>query len=140
LGSPPKSAHKGSLLSKEQEGASKGEKDHFRHLLSALQFSKERQGVFFNRGSTRVHKNSQKPGAQTLTGIKCPYCRGSVALDRIGMHFQKFCSAISTPMARETSMKKYNQFYTYLQSHSRGEITAEELQKEADNLFPSGTR
>ena len=32
-------------------------------------------------------------------------------------------------------MKKYNQFYTQLQSHSRGEITIEELQKEADKLF-----
>jgi hypothetical protein len=140
LGSPPKSADKGSLLPKEQEGASKGEKDHLRHLLSALQFSEERQGVFFNRGSTRVHKIPQKTGVQTLTGIKCPYCRSSLSLDRIGVHFQKFCSAISTPAAREASMKKYNQFYTSLQSHSRGEITAEELQKEADNLFSSGTR
>jgi hypothetical protein len=32
-------------------------------------------------------------------------------------------------------MKKYNQFYMQLQSHSRGEITAEELQAEADKLF-----
>jgi small subunit ribosomal protein S21 len=35
-------------------------------------------------------------------------------------------------------MKKYNQFYTHLQSHSRGEITVEELQNEADKLFLSG--
>ncbi len=32
-------------------------------------------------------------------------------------------------------MKKYNQFYTHFQSHARGEITAEELQAEADKLF-----
>ncbi len=32
-------------------------------------------------------------------------------------------------------MKKYNQFYLQQQSHSRGEITAEELQAEADKLF-----
>ena len=32
-------------------------------------------------------------------------------------------------------MKKYNQFYTQLQSHSRGEITVEELQDEANKLF-----
>jgi len=42
-----------------------------------------------------------------------------------------------TGAAREASMKKYNQFYTQLQSHSRGEITIEELQKEADKLFSS---
>jgi len=71
-----------------------------------------------------------------LAGIKCPYCRSSLALDRIGLHFQKFCSGIGS--AREAAMKKYNQFYTHLQSHSRGEITAEELQKEADRLFSSG--
>jgi hypothetical protein len=75
---------------------------------------------------------------RTLTGIKCPYCRSSLALDRIGVHFQKFCSGILTIAARETSMKKYNQFYSQLQSHSRGEITAEELQAEADKLFLSG--
>jgi hypothetical protein len=34
-------------------------------------------------------------------------------------------------------MKKYNQFYTHLQSQSRGEITIEELQQEADKLFSS---
>ena len=70
-----------------------------------------------------------------MTGIKCPHCRSSLALDRIGVHFQKFCSAITTDTAREASMKKYNKFYTQLQSHSRGEITIQELQNEADKLF-----
>ena len=74
----------------------------------------------------------------TLTGIKSPYCRGSLALDKIGVHFQKFCSAITTTSDRETSMKKFNQFYTHLQSHARGEITTEELQTEADKLFRTG--
>ena len=73
-----------------------------------------------------------------MTGIKCPYCRSNLALDRIGVHFQKFCSGIPTGTAREASMKKYNQFYTHLQSHSRGEITIEELQNEANKLFLSG--
>ena len=72
-----------------------------------------------------------------MTGIKCPYCRSSLALDRIGVHFQKFCAGITTVMVRETSMKKYNQFYSQLQSHSRGEITIDELQIEADKLFSS---
>ena len=72
---------------------------------------------------------------RTLSGIKCPHCRSSLALDRIGVHFQKFCSAIPTATAREASMKKYNQFYTLLQSHSRGEMTIEELQNEANRLF-----
>ena len=71
-----------------------------------------------------------------MAGIKCPYCRSSLALDRIGVHFQKFCSSIGAN--REAAMKKYNQFYTHLQSHSRGEITIEELQKEADKLFLPG--
>jgi hypothetical protein len=53
------------------------------------------------------------------------------------MHFQKFCPGIRTDAAREASMKKYNQFYTHLQSHSRGEITIEELQNEANKLFSS---
>jgi hypothetical protein len=52
------------------------------------------------------------------------------------VHFQKFCSGILTDIALETSLKKYNQFYTHLQSHSRGEITLEELQTEANKLFP----
>jgi hypothetical protein len=51
------------------------------------------------------------------------------------VHFQKFCSHIGTGAAREATMKKYNQFYTHLQSHSRGEITIEELQNEANKLF-----
>jgi hypothetical protein len=70
-----------------------------------------------------------------LTEIKCPYCRSSIALDRIGVHFQKFCSGIATDAAREASTKKFNQFYTQLQSHFRGEITIEELQDEANKLF-----
>jgi len=70
-----------------------------------------------------------------LTEIKCPHCRASLALDRIGVHFQKFCSAIPTDTAREASLRKYNQFYTQLQSHSRGEMTTEELQNEANKLF-----
>ena len=73
-----------------------------------------------------------------MTGIKCPHCRSSLALDRIGVHFQKFCSGIPTGTAREDSMKKYNQFYTHLQSHARGEITIEELQNEANKLFLPG--
>jgi hypothetical protein len=70
-----------------------------------------------------------------LSGIKCPHCRSSLSLDRIGVHFQKFCSGIRTEAAREASMKKYNQFYTQLQSHARGELTVDELQQEADKLF-----
>lgn len=70
-----------------------------------------------------------------MNAIKCPHCRGSVTLDRIGQHLQKFCPAIKTESEREASMKKYNQFYTQLQSHSRGEITLEELQSEANRLF-----
>ena len=70
-----------------------------------------------------------------MAGIKCPHCLSSLALDRIGVHFQKFCSAIPTPAAREASMKKFNQFYTHLKSHSRGEMTIEELQSEANKLF-----
>jgi hypothetical protein len=70
-----------------------------------------------------------------MTGIKCPHCRSHLELDRIGPHFQKFCAAIPTPDAREASVKKFNKLYTHLQSHSRGEITAEELQKEADKIF-----
>ena len=75
----------------------------------------------------------------TLPEIKCPYCRSSIALDRIGVHFQKFCSAIRTDAARESSMKTYNRFYTHLQSHARGEITLTELQDEANKLFGSGS-
>jgi hypothetical protein len=60
VGSPQNPAHKGSLLSEEQEEDAKGRKNEFRHLLSALQFPQERQGVFFNRRSARVHKISQE--------------------------------------------------------------------------------
>jgi len=73
-----------------------------------------------------------------LTGIKCPYCRSGLPLHKIGVHFQKFCTGITTDTARESSMKKYNQFYTQMQSHSRGEITTDELQKEANKLFLAG--
>jgi len=83
----------------------------------------------------RRHAEHEGESDGELTGIRCPYCRSAVALDRIGVHFQKFCSAIQTDAARDASMKKYNQFYMQLQSHSRGEITAEELQAEADKLF-----
>ena len=70
-----------------------------------------------------------------MTAIRCPYCRSSLAIDRIGVHFQKFCAGITTGMARESSMKKYNLFYSHLQSHSRGELTLDELQIEANKLF-----
>jgi len=70
-----------------------------------------------------------------MTGIKCPHCRSNIELDRIGVHFQKFCPAVQTEIAREASMKKFNPLYTHMQSHSRGEITIEELQKEADKIF-----
>ena len=70
-----------------------------------------------------------------MAGIKCPYCRSSLALDRVGTHFQKFCSGIQSDSAREASMKKFNQLYMHMQSHARGEMTAEELQTEADKIF-----
>ncbi|HEX4998373.1 MAG TPA: hypothetical protein VFY29_09110 [Terriglobia bacterium] len=70
-----------------------------------------------------------------ITGIQCPYCKSALALDRIGTHFQKFCSAIRSESAREASIKKFNQFYLELQAHSRGEITIEELQAEANKIF-----
>jgi len=72
-----------------------------------------------------------------MTGIKCPHCGSNLALDRIGVHFQKFCPKMPAGAAREASMKKYNEFYMQLQSHSRGEITAEELQAAANRLFSS---
>jgi hypothetical protein len=68
-------------------------------------------------------------------GIHCPHCKASVALDRIGMHFQKFCTAITSPGAREASMLKFNQLYSKMQSQIRGEISIEELQSEADRIF-----
>jgi hypothetical protein len=71
-----------------------------------------------------------------MTGtIRCPHCKSSLALDRIGTHFQKFCSAIKTDSAREASVKKFNRFYVHLQAQARGEITLEELQAEADKIF-----
>ena len=33
-------------------------------------------------------------------------------------------------------MKKFNRLYVHMQSHARGEITASELQAEADRIFP----
>ena len=72
-----------------------------------------------------------------MSGIKCPHCKSSLALDKIGMHFQKFCAGIHTDAARESSMKKFNQFYPHQQAHAREEITIEELQAEADKLFGS---
>jgi hypothetical protein len=93
-------------------------------------------GFAVSEKATRVRL---RPGIEVNVspGIKCPHCRSSLSLDRIGVHFQKFCSAIRTEAARETSMKKYNRFYTHLQSHSRGEITLAELQSEAEQLFLS---
>jgi hypothetical protein len=73
--------------------------------------------------------------SQGMNGIICPHCKASLALDRIGVHFQKFCSAMKTESAREESVKKFNRFYLHLQSHSRGEITLDELQAEADKIF-----
>jgi hypothetical protein len=70
-----------------------------------------------------------------MNGINCPNCKASLALDRIGAHFQKFCAAIKTEAARELSVKKFNRLYPHMQSHSRGEITREELQAEADKIF-----
>jgi hypothetical protein len=60
MGSPQNPAHKRSLLSEKQEEDANGRKNDFCHLLSALQFPQERQGVFFNRRSARVHKTSQE--------------------------------------------------------------------------------
>ena len=70
-----------------------------------------------------------------MTGIRCPYCQGALALDKIGVHFQKFCPAIKSETDRDAALRKYNQFYSQLQSHHRGEITIDELQEEADRLF-----
>jgi len=70
-----------------------------------------------------------------MTGIKCPHCQASLALDRIGAHFQKFCPAIRTEAAREMSVAKFNRLYPHMQSHGRGEITTEELQALADKIF-----
>jgi hypothetical protein len=60
VGSPQNQAHKGPLLSEEQEEAPNGQQNDFHHLLSALQFPQERQSVFFNRRSANVHNISQE--------------------------------------------------------------------------------
>lgn len=73
-----------------------------------------------------------------MSGIRCPHCHSSLSLDRIGVHFQKFCTAPKT--ALDASMKRYNQLYVHMQSHARGEITAEELQEEAEKLFGTPAR
>ena len=70
-----------------------------------------------------------------MSGIQCPHCKSTVALDRIGVHFQKFCSAAKTETARAASLKQFNQLYLHMQSHARGEITIAELQAEADKIF-----
>jgi hypothetical protein len=72
-----------------------------------------------------------------MSGIRCPHCKSSVALDRIGPHFQKFCAGIKTEAARQASVKKFNTFYLEQQAYARGEITLEELQAEADKIFLS---
>jgi len=51
------------------------------------------------------------------------------------MHFQKFCTVMTTASAREASMTKFNRLYPKMQSQARGEITIEELQAEADKIF-----
>jgi hypothetical protein len=48
LGPPQNPAHKRSLFSEEQEKAAHGRQNNFHHLLSALQFPQERQGIFFD--------------------------------------------------------------------------------------------
>jgi len=70
-----------------------------------------------------------------MSGIQCPHCKSSIALDKIGVHFQKFCSAAKTEAAREASMKKFNRLYLHMQAHAREEITTEELQAEANKIF-----
>ena len=70
-----------------------------------------------------------------MTGIKCPHCKASLALDKVGVHFQKFCPAIRTETDREASTRKFNRLYTHMQSNARGEMTLEELQIEADKIF-----
>ena len=70
-----------------------------------------------------------------MSGIICPNCKASIALDRVGTHFQKFCTGIKTEAARELSVKKFNWLYPCMQSHARGEISSAELQAEADKIF-----
>jgi hypothetical protein len=72
-----------------------------------------------------------------MTTIECPHCRSTLTLDKVGVHFQKFCSGLQVAGAeRESSMKKFNRLYIHMQSHARGEITESELQAEADRIFP----
>jgi len=72
-----------------------------------------------------------------MTVIKCPHCRSTIPLDKVGAHFQKFCSGLQAAGAdREASVKKFNRLYIHMQSHARGEITASELQTEAEKIFP----
>ena len=69
--------------------------------------------------------------------IKCPHCRSTLPLEKVGAHFQKFCSGLQAPGAdRENSVKKFNRLYLQMQAHARGEITESELQAEADKIFP----
>ena len=75
-----------------------------------------------------------------MSGIKCPHCKSTVALDRIGVHFQKFCSAAKTEAARDASLKQFNKLYLHMQAHARGEITIAELQAEADKIFVTPKR
>jgi hypothetical protein len=60
LGAPSNAAYEGSLLSEEQEEFANGSQNDLRHLLSALQFPQERQSVFVNRRSARVHNITQE--------------------------------------------------------------------------------
>jgi hypothetical protein len=60
VGSPQNAAYQGSLLSEEQEEAADGRQNQGHHLLSTLQFPQERQSIFFNRRSARVHSISQE--------------------------------------------------------------------------------
>ena len=72
-----------------------------------------------------------------MATIKCPHCRSTLTLDKVGVHFQKFCSGLQAAgVERESSVKKFNRLYVHMQSHARGEITASELQAEADRIFP----
>jgi len=60
LGSPQDPSYERSLLSEEQKEAARRRQNDFCHLLSALQFPQERQNIFVNRRSARVHHVWQK--------------------------------------------------------------------------------
>jgi hypothetical protein len=107
----------------------------FNHLLFPLcpQFLSSRPQIL--RTMTKSGETWVTGYTGRMNGIRCPHCRSTVALDRIGPHFQKFCAGIKTESARESSMKKFNQLYLQLQAHARAEITSEELQAEADKIF-----